>query len=253
MKEPTKRFSDRVENYAKYRPSYPTEAIRLLSCHCGLSSQWNVADVGSGTGIFAALLMKTGCKVLAVEPNREMREEAKKSLCEFPNFTSIEGTAESTNIAAHSVDMVTVAQAFHWFDKARTKVEFRRTLKEDGWVVLIWNNRRIESDFEKEYEELIKRYSNEYPKVGHKNQSRQELDRFYAPGCYDVKIFPNCQHFDFAGLRGRLLSSSYTPTEADPVFEPMIAELRTIFEKHKQDGLVPFTYNTEVFFGKLTR
>ena len=124
--DPTKRFSDRVENYVKYRPGYPPALLDCLRQVCGLTPAAVIADVGSGTGILSELFLKNGTPVFAVEPNDDMRQAAELRLGHYPNFASVAGTAETTMLSDRSVDLVTAGQAFHWFDVSQAKAEFAR-------------------------------------------------------------------------------------------------------------------------------
>ena len=139
------RFSDRVENY-KYRPGYPDQIIISLTQDFGLNQSSAVADIGSGTGILSELFLRNNNKVFAVEPNDAMRQAGERLLSGYTNFTTVSGTAEETTLASSSVDFVTAGQAFHWFDPQNSRREFRRILKPHGRVVLIWNDRRVDSN-----------------------------------------------------------------------------------------------------------
>ena len=154
----TQRFSDRVENYIRYRPSYPAQVLETLRSECGLSASSTVADIASGTGIFSRLLLEDGNRVYGVEPNREMRQAAERLLADFRGFMSIAGTAEATTLPDQSVEFATAAQAAHWFDLPKARKEFARILKPQGWAVLIWNERCTDTTpFLREYEELLLR------------------------------------------------------------------------------------------------
>jgi SAM-dependent methyltransferase len=131
--EPTERFSGRAEGYAKYRPGYPGEVLGLLEERCGFDRVWIVADVGSGTGNLARLFLENGNAVYGVEPNEEMRGAGERALASYERFVSLAGTAEATTLPDGSVDLVSAGQAFHWFDRERTREEFRRILKPGGW------------------------------------------------------------------------------------------------------------------------
>lgn len=131
---PTARFSNRVENYQRFRPSYPLETIEFLQIELGLKQSSTVADIGSGTGIFSRLLLETGCTVFGVEPNAEMRAAGARYLSEFDKFTSVAGAAENTNLPAGSVDFVVAAQAFHWFEREAFEKEAARVLKSGGYL-----------------------------------------------------------------------------------------------------------------------
>ena len=145
MLDPTKRFSNRVENYLKYRPTYPPEIIPLLKSGCGLTSESIIVDLGSGTGLLTELFLKNGNRVFGVEPNPEMRAAGEKVLARYPKFASVDAVAEATTLHNHSVDFVVAGQAFHWFDRQKARPEFVRVLKPDGWVMLVWNGYRVKS------------------------------------------------------------------------------------------------------------
>ncbi len=238
------RFSNRVENYIKYRPSYPEEIIKFFAKEIKLTSSWIIADIGSGTGILSKLFLGNGNFVLGVEPNEEMRKAGEQQLKDYSLFRSIEGSSEETRIENASVDLVTAGQAFHWFDIEKSKNEFKRILRENGFVSLIWNKRNTKSsDFLREYEDLLLNNSVDYKLVDHKNVNEKILNEFFAE--YKLKIFPNCQAFNFEGLKGRLLSSSYAPMRGNPKYKPMINELERIFQKNEIDGKIKFEYDTE--------
>jgi SAM-dependent methyltransferase len=250
--EPVTRFSNRAENYAKYRPGYPAELIAILESECGLTAASTIADVGSGTGILAELFLRNGNSVFGIEPNAPMRLFAERNLTSFPRFVSITATAESTTLAPRSVDFITAGQAFHWFDRKQAKLEFNRILKPGGWVVLIWNERRLDSSqFLRDYEELLLRYGTDYAKIRHENVE-SEIGDFYAPETFTLKSVENIQHFDFESLKGRTRSASYTPQPGDPNFEPMLSRLEEIFNAGEHNGVVDFEHDTRIYYGHLT-
>ncbi|MBN1891021.1 MAG: class I SAM-dependent methyltransferase [Thermoflexales bacterium] len=256
MTDPTLRFSSRVDNYIQYRPHYPAQIIDTLRQDCQLTPASVVADIGSGTGILTELFLRNGSQVFAVEPNREMREAGERLLKDYPLFHSIPGTAEDTLLSDGSVDFVTVGQAFHWFDREKARAEFRRVLKPDGWVVLVWNDRQTDTTpFLRAYEQLLARYGTDYRQVDHKQIDEQALRDFYGTGTGIImpaiasKTWPNAQAFDYEGLKGRLLSSSYTPQAGQPDFEPMLAALSEVFQRYQRDGRVSFDYTTIMYYG----
>jgi SAM-dependent methyltransferase len=208
-----------------------------------------IADIGSGTGIFSDLLLKAGYQVSGVEPNQPMREAAERLLSGYPCFHSVDGSAQSTTLADHSVDLITVAQAYHWFDTPEARAEFRRILKPGGKIALIWNERHLDTTpFLRDYEAMLREFGTDYAEIRHENIGPDSLKLLF-PGGYDIRTFPNSQRFDYAGLEGRLLSSSYTPAPGRPGHEPMIAELRRLFNEHQQDGQVSIDYDARVYLG----
>jgi ubiquinone/menaquinone biosynthesis C-methylase UbiE len=249
---PTQRFSSRVENYIKFRPRYPVAVVDLLQSECALTPNSTIADIGSGTGILTELLLQNGNPVFGVEPNKEMREAAERMLSNYPTFRSIAATAEATTLAGHSVDLITAGQAFHWFERNETRGEFVRILKPGGWVALTWNDRNISNrPFFKAYENLLVTYGTDYDAVGAKHVDDKIVGDFFAPVSFKRAQFPNQQEFDFEGLKGRLLSSSYAPEAEHPNHAPMLESLRTIFDQYQSGGKVVFEYDTTVYYGQL--
>jgi SAM-dependent methyltransferase len=249
---PTLRFSDRVAHYIRARPEYPEAFFNSLRSEIGLRAHWAVADIGSGTGISAGPLLKNGNIVYGIEPNAPMRQAAERLLGAYPQFRSVDATAEVTSLPDRSVDLVLAAQAFHWFDRAKARREFARILRQGGWVVLVWNERRLDSTpFLQDYEQLLQAYATDYNRVRHENIDHEAIAAFFAPQRFQTRTFDNAQSFDYAGLEARLLSSSYTPGADDPRRVPMLHELRGIFERHRRGGRVSFEYDTRAHFGQL--
>jgi SAM-dependent methyltransferase len=249
--DPTRRFSSRVDNYVRYRPGYPNGILTLLTMECGMTDRSVIADIGSGTGKLTELFLENGNAVFGVEPNGEMREAGDRLLKSFKKFTSIDAAAEDTTLAKSSVDFIVAGQAFHWFDRARCRQEFTRILKPGGWVVLIWNDRKTEAtSFLIEYEKLLQTYATDYSKVDHKQIDDDVVRQFFGYAPMKTKI-PSAQLFDFAGLKGRLLSSSYAPDAGQPGHAEMLTELEKIFNAREQNGRVEFAYDTVVYCGRL--
>lgn len=245
------RFSNRVENYVRYRPSYPKEIVDFMKAECGLTAASVIADIGSGTGKLSEIFLENGNVVIGVEPGAEMRAAAESILASHSNFRSVVGTAEATTLADSSVDFVVVGQAFHWFDPLRSKIECKRILKPAGWVALIWNERQTDTTpFLHAYEQLLLTLGTDYPVVRHENATAA-IENFFSPQKSRVNSFPNCQQFDFEALKGRLFSSSYTPAPSDSRFGQMVTTLEEIFNKHQEAGSVRFEYDTRVYYGQL--
>ncbi len=247
--DPTQRFSNRVDNYVKYRPGYPAEMLDYLRAGCGLTPATVVVDVGSGTGKLTRLFLENGNTVYGVEPNADMRQAAELALAGFPGFHSVAAPAEATTLPANLAGLVVVGQAFHWFH-APAAAEFTRILKPGGWVALVWNERDVAVPFHHAYEQMLKKYALEYRAVDHKQVGQAQLQALFG-AVVTTQLFAYTQEFDFEGLKGRLLSSSYAPLAGHPHHEPMLQELRRIFEAHQRDGKVSFIYQTKVYAVRL--
>lgn len=248
MTNTVERFSNRVANYVKYRPHYPREIIGYLELNCGLTHESVIGDIGCGTGISSRLFLENCNRVVGVEPNAAMRAAAEEQLAEFPDFTPVAGTSDQTTLPDASIDILVSAQAFHWFHAEKTRPEFRRILKKGGYVVLMWNERQLDTTpFLVEYEAFLVKHAYDYGSVRHENIDAEELRNFFQKP-YGSATFPNIQVFDFDGLKGRMLSASYMPNEADAVFPEMIEELRTLFAKHAENGRIKVFYDTNVYY-----
>ena len=247
----TERFSNRVNDYVKYRPGYPVEVIGYLQQRHGLTAGGTVADVGAGTGISAELFLKAGYDVVAVEPNKAMRDKSAELLAHYPGFSAVDGSAEHTGLKAGSIDAVVAGQAFHWFDAAAARKEFSRILKPHGLVVLIWNERLTDDEFSAAYDQLIIRHGKDYQEVDHRKTDDRKISAFFAPAAFQQAVFPNKQVFDFDGLKGRLSSSSYVPSPEEPGYAPMVDDLRRLFDQFRQEGVVTVRYDTKLYAGNL--
>jgi SAM-dependent methyltransferase len=198
------------------------------------------------------MLLENGNPVFGVEPNAEMRAAGERLLAEFPKFTSVAGTAEATTLANLSVDFVTAAQAAHWFDREKARREFVRILKPGGWLVLLWNERLTDSTpFLRDYERLLLTYGTDYQDIRHEHTT-SSVNEFFDPAPFQERTFAMRQEFDYSGIEGRLLSSSYAPGPEHPQHAPMLRELRRIFEAHAVAARAAFEYKTRLYFGRLT-
>jgi len=253
---PTLRFSNRVDNYIKYRPGYPAEMFSFLVKEKILKGDSVIADIGSGTGISSKMFLDNGNVVYGIEPNKEMREAAEKILGGNKNFKSINGSAEKTTLKNKSVDIIIAAQAFHWFDKELFKEEAKRILKPEGFVIIAWNDRLTdETEFLMEYENLLHNFSTDYSVVNHKNISSKDIRNYFLSfidnKSFKEATFKNYQDFDFEGLKGRLNSSSYAPTEEHEKYAEMMKELKRVYDTFNKDGIVRFEYDTILYTGQI--
>lgn len=251
MKTSTERFSNRVENYVRYRPDYPAEIIlQLMKAH-HLDENSAIADIGSGTGIFSRRLLTQGLSVTAVEPNKEMREAAEGLLSHYERFRSIDGSAEQTNLSDASVDLIVSAQAFHWFHATETRREFNRILKPTGSVALVWNQRDMQSPFQIGYDAMLREHAPEYNDANHANLPDETIAELFDSNSYKILSFKNNQSFDLQGFLGRMQSSSYTPAKGAPGHDNLMALATGLFNQHEVNGRISFDYDTRLHSGKL--
>lgn len=249
--DPTQRFSSRVENYVRYRPGYPPAAIELLQQRCGLHAGTVVGDIGSGTGILSRLLLEHGAAVNGVEPNDGMRAAAEAQLGSNASFRSIKGTAEQTTLGADSIELWVAGQAFHWFKVEPARREALRVLRPGGYGALLWNEHPSSgSAFLADYEALVRRHGPEYDQVVGSRADEDGMRAFFG-GTMELATFPNQQVFDYEGLRGRLMSSSYAPEPGQPQHEGLLAGLKQLFDRHARHGQIIFPYVTLVYFARL--
>jgi SAM-dependent methyltransferase len=251
LMRPTERFSSRAEDYARYRPGYPPAAIALLVARCGLRPGAVVADVGSGTGLLTAALLAQGAQVYAVEPNDSMRAAAEAQLRDQSRFHSVNASAEHSSLASASVDLWVAGQAFHWFDVAAARREALRIIRRDGAAALLWNERPAQPGaFLEEYDALLRRFAPEYEQIVASRANVASM-RAFLGGTMQQATFANEQVFDFEGLRGRLMSSSYAPQAGQPTHQALLQGLQQLFERHQRAGRITFPYQTLVYFAQL--
>jgi ubiquinone/menaquinone biosynthesis C-methylase UbiE len=247
--DPASRFSGRVEAYLRHRPGYPAELVQELLKITGLGPGAAVADIGSGTGLFTQRLLEQDLDVFAVEPNQPMRAAAEASLGDNPLFTSVDARAEQTGLADGSLDLITAAQSFHWFNNRATRNEFARILKADARIALIWNRRDTQQPLQKAYDAVLQEMAPEYGEVSHMNLGMEQIAGFLELDEIEQLHFAHSQRLDFAGLLGRLKSSSYCPDEHSPHYIPLVTELLALFDHYAVDGHIDFDYDTQVFIG----
>jgi SAM-dependent methyltransferase len=252
-----KRFSNRVEYYVKSRPRYPKAVLDFCQAELSLLPSDQIADIGSGTGFLSELFLQNGNTVYGVEPNDPMRISAEKSLAHIPNFYSVNGTSEQTGLPTGTFGFVVAGQAFHWFDRIKSRIEFQRILRPDGWVLLVWNEREnydSPDGFSAAYQAMVKEFQIDWHTVRHENMTSQDsetLHAFFAPADYQLKSFDNPQTLDLEGALARALSSSYLPLPGQPRCEEMLDGLREIFRLNGKNGVVVQQYVTKVYYGRL--
>ncbi|MFP5227668.1 MAG: class I SAM-dependent methyltransferase [Acidobacteriota bacterium] len=253
LPNPTDRFTGRAESYRRFRPTYPHAIVDLLRRDCSLPPDAQIADIAAGTGLLTEIFLATGFRVTAVEPNAEMREACADLLPLYPNLTLVDGTAETTGLADHSIDLITVAQAMHWFDLEKTRVEFARILRPGGPCAILYNNRRLSGDpFHDAYERFLVDFGIDYGAVRQQHVGRKRLAEFFAPAPMACATLPNPQQLSLEALEGRILSSSYIPRPGHPRFEEMRSAIQRLFSANQANGTVTMHHDCTVCYGRLT-
>ena len=250
-KDPTTRFSQRAEHYRRFRPGYPPALCERLAHRVGLKPGDRIADVGAGTGILSSDLLNFGAKVIAVEPNEDMRMVAEHDLGTRDGFFSMAGCAEATSLPAGTIQGVVAAQAFHWFDPQETRQECLRIGDEHVWAAIIWNTRKlVGSDFLVAYEAFCQTHGTDYAQVAARYVDLEALAIFFE-GDWTREVLDASQALDREGLHGRLLSCSYIPGPDAPHYAQMLKAINTLFDEHQVGGRVELHYTTELFCGPL--
>jgi SAM-dependent methyltransferase len=246
----TEKFTGKAEVYAKYRPSYPKEILKILGDQIGFTKDKIVADIGSGTGLLSRIFLENGNVVYSVEPNNEMRSFAERDLSRYPKFVSVNAVAENTGLPDNSVDLVTAGQALHWFGREKARTEFARILKSPGNVLIIYNERKKEDGMMDDYDRIIDRNASksETPDI-----DADYLSKFFDGKNYKESTVPNEQVLDYAGLVGRATSASYLPSRNQPGFESLEKDLRRLFEAYQENGKIVLRYETILFLGQIPR
>ena len=244
-------FYNKANEYAIGRPTYPEEIIKKIK-ELGIGKHSTIADIGAGTGLLTRMLNELDCMILAVEPNIEMLNECKKYCSTLTNIEYINAPAESTQIKEHSLDLIIIAQAFHWFDKDLCKAEFKRILKDNGYIIFLWNDMQIHNEFTKEYMSIIHKYKIKTTAAISNFDPDQEKYNFLGQE-YEKIYYTNLQLLDLEGIIGNASSLSYTPSKLHSNYVEFERELKNLFFKYEEDGQVILHYKTEMCIGQFLK
>lgn len=244
-------FTGKAAAYTKGRPLYARAALDFLT-EMGINETARIADIGAGTGIFSKQLAANGATVYAVEPNEDMRRAAEGYLKDMPAARCIDGSAENTTLPDHSVDFISAAQAFHWFDKTAFRKECERVLTPDGKIVLIWNVEVFGGDFFRDYGEILKRLTtNDMPETDRKDPYDfffKQAEAFLTG--YERREFDNTLYMDENTFLSKSLSSSAAPKKDDSRYEPFVRELKELFARYQENGILTYPHKTVLYIGK---
>jgi len=240
------KFSGKANAYAKYRPTYPEEYLEYLAADCGLHPGIDVADIGSGTGILTRQLLAQEVRVFAVEPNRDMRMMAEAELSEYSGFVSMNAAAEHTGLVDQSIDLITVAQAFHWLDPEQFQLECRRILRSGARAALVWNSRDETSQLVNELGEVCRKFCPEYTGFSGGIQKTPEIyQMFFRDSTCEYRVFQNDLSYDKKSFVGRIMSASYSLRENDPKYQEFVDAILLLFDK--------YSYADRIIIPNLTR
>ena len=246
----TDKFTQQSKHYESGRPSYAPELIQFLFKE-HLSEQAIISDIGAGTGKLTKPLLENGNRVIAVEPNDAMRQVAQETLKDFDHAHFVKGTDADTTLPNESIDAITVAQAFHWFDIHAFQKECKRILKPQGNVFLIWNMRDEDADINKKNFEIFQKYCVNFGGFSGGIMKSDERMPLFFNGNYEVKAFANPLYYTKETFIKRALSASYSLQDGDEQFEAYLQELTTLFDQYEQSGVIEVPNETVVFFGNL--
>ncbi|MCA1054025.1 methyltransferase domain-containing protein [Rossellomorea aquimaris] len=241
-------FDEKTKDYAKGRPTYPIEVLQILK-DIGITGESVIADIGAGTGLLTKMLAQLDCHVHAVDPNAQMLYECKGYCSGKPNIAYVHAAAEDTTLKEHTVDVITIAQAFHWFDQTRCKIEFNRILKKNGYVVILFNEIRLDNPLSQEYNQLLREYAVKET-AGISDTDHDLEKRQFFGGDFKKRYVDNLQTLDRDSFVAGALSLSYTPSRNHDRYAAFLEKLHKLFGKYERDGKIEFLYQTEVCIGQ---
>lgn len=237
MTEHGERFTGRVADYERFRLRYSAAVLDVLKERCGLTTSSVVADVGAGTGMLAELFLENGNRVIAVEPNAEMRAACEKLRHRYSGLSVIAAAAEATTLADASVDFVSVGRAWHWFDRKRAVVEFRRILRPGEWLVLVTNRRSKNDSAEaKEYEEILMEFGTDYRELQSEYRVYDDMAPVFADGAFVRETIRGEQVLTLEEFLGQTQSSSVAPIPGDAKYAGMQQALHDFFQRFQREG-----------------
>ena len=247
----TQRFSDLANDYTIGRPAYANTFIESLYSQYGFSEKSVIADIGSGTGKFAKQLLDRGSLVYCIEPNDDMRKIAIEELGKYKSFHAVDGTATATKLDEKSVDYITTAQAFHWFDVALFQKECRRILRDNGRVLLIWNMRDMSSEINQVSFGIYSKYCPNFKGFGGGIQKDDiRIKQFFESG-YEYVEFDNPLYYDKNKFISRSLSGSYSLKNGDKHYCEYLDALSALFEKYSRDNVLIMANKTVAYIGRM--
>jgi SAM-dependent methyltransferase len=249
MSDPISRFSGKAHAYASGRPIYPTETLNQIVETTNLPQSAAVFDLGAGTGLFTQLLLNHFNQVTLIEPNNDMATTAKDRL-PLDRITIQNEPAESFNADPHSIDLITAAQAFHWFNQTTAKAHWKKCLKPEGYAALIWNERTTETAFAQEVTDLLSHMAKRDPQNPPPQEgSDEEILGFFEHA--EIKTTTHSTPLTEQELINLVLSRSYAPNSNDTDYKSVINQVKNIYTTYKVNNSVELPYQTKVFIGQI--
>ena len=243
-------FSTKVSEYVASRPDYPAALFDEMRALGVLSAHSRIADIGAGTGIFSKGLLVRGYEVVAIEPNAAMRSEAEANLRDHNSYSSVAGTAEATTLPDACIDLVTAAQAFHWFNVEDARAECLRILKPNGNAALIWNDRVLTDPLHAAMDDVFTKFGGAKRDALLAHEDRTHVSRFFAGAPFHTLRIPHSQQLHRDGLVSLALSRSYMPASVSAAGQEVKREVTTLFDTHASGDLVLVRYETVAMIGR---
>jgi SAM-dependent methyltransferase len=243
-------FSTKVADYIASRPDYPSPLFQALADTCGLSAGAVIADIGSGTGLLSNGLLQMGWQVIAIEPNAAMRKASDHFLGNIPGYRSADGCAESIPLEVCSVDLVTAAQAFHWFVAEKARAECLRVLRPEGKVALIWNHRILEDPLHAALDAIFAEFGGAKRAALAAHEQDADMPSFFG-AAKPLELSWKYEHpIDQHGLASLVFSRSYMPERSSPGGEQASLRVREVFSRFSSAGSVTVRYRTTAIIGR---
>ena len=242
-------FSNKVSEYVASRPDYPAALIDDLA-RLPITEDMHIADVGAGTGIFTKSLLDRGWRVCAVEPNAAMRAAADLTLKPYPRYRSVAGSAEATTLTDQTIDLITAAQAFHWFDIEPTRREWLRILRPQGQIALVWNDRLLTDPLQRDLEAVFSDFGGGKRDAVLAREDRSSVEQFFGSGTARKHTYPHEHRLDQEGFTSLGLSRSYMPPRDTPEGQRALDVLSQLFQRHATVGFVTVRYRTVMSVGR---
>jgi len=242
------RFTGLAGTYARFRPSYPTAAFNAMLEGLARDGRAIAAvDVGCGTGISTRLLAAAGARVVGVDCNADMLDEARRDGESSTAITWHRAAAEATGLESGGFDLVLCAQAFHWFDQPMALAEFARLLRPHGRLALLWNIRDGSDPFTAAYSRIIAAEADRVDPT--MRDAREALDA----AIWNSVLFEGARRLEFdspqpldeEGVLGRALSASYFPREK-PRRSELLEALRAAFREHARGGVATLAHRARL-------